>query len=128
MKALLLEMTLITIITLVPILISLAFYTLAERKIMASIQLRVGPNINGWLGLLQPILDGVKLVLKEPLFPARSNKVLFVSAPALALGISFAGWALIPFSCTAVASDSTLGGLTLFALSSLNTYVLILAG
>jgi NADH:ubiquinone oxidoreductase subunit H len=77
------------LIILVPILISVAFFTLLERKIMASIQRRRGPNVVGFLGVLQPFADGLKLLIKETIIPSRANKIIFVIAPILALFLSF---------------------------------------
>tara|TARA_R110001592_G_scaffold275133_4_gene542173 strand:+ start:593 stop:886 length:294 start_codon:yes stop_codon:yes gene_type:complete len=78
-----------SLIIIIPILIAVAFFTLLERKIMAGIQLRLGPNITGIFGLLQPFADGLKLLLKETIIPIKSNKILFVIAPILTLFLSF---------------------------------------
>jgi NADH:ubiquinone oxidoreductase subunit H len=77
------------LIILVPILVSVAFFTLLERKIMAAIQRRRGPNVVGLLGILQPFADGLKLLIKETIIPSRANKVIFIMAPILALFLSF---------------------------------------
>jgi NADH-quinone oxidoreductase subunit H len=113
---------------LLPLVLSLAFYTLAERKVMASVQKRQGPKIVGIWGLLQPIVDGLKLLLKEIIVPSRSNAVLFVFAPLLVASISFTSWSVIPFTMTSAVSDVNLGLLVIFLLSSLNVYGLVLAG
>jgi NADH:ubiquinone oxidoreductase subunit H len=84
----------------VPILISVAYLTLAERKIMGAMQQRTGPNIVGFLGLLQPLADGLKLLLKETVIPTNANTFSFVFAPILTLFLSLFGWSLIPFSLT----------------------------
>jgi NADH-quinone oxidoreductase subunit H len=74
---------------LVPVLISVAFFTLLERKIMASIQRRRGPNVVGLMGVLQPFADGLKLLIKETIIPSKANKIIFILAPILALFLSF---------------------------------------
>jgi NADH-quinone oxidoreductase subunit H len=78
-----------TLIILIPILVSVAFFTLLERKIMASIQRRRGPNVVGILGILQPFADGLKLLIKETIIPSKANKIIFIIAPILALFLSF---------------------------------------
>jgi len=94
----LLNSSLLTLLTLIPILISVAFYTLAERKIMASIQRRKGPNVVGFWGLLQPFADALKLIIKELIYPTKSSTFIFFLAPALVLFFSLINWALIPMS------------------------------
>lgn len=112
----------------VPLLISVAYFTIAERKLMGSIQRRKGPNVIGFLGLLQPLADGLKLFVKETIFPSNSNIYLFILAPLLTFILSLIGWAVIPLSETIVVSDLNLGVLYLFAISSLSVYGIILAG
>lgn len=112
----------------VPVLISVAFYTLAERKIMAILQRRVGPNVVGFFGLLQALADGLKLVLKEIIVPTNSNNFLFLLAPILSMILAFSAWAFIPFSYSSVIVDSNYGVLMILMLSGLNIYSLILAG
>ena len=112
----------------VPLLISVAYFTIAERKLMGSIQRRRGPNVIGFLGLLQPLADGLKLFVKETIFPSNSNIYLFILAPLLTFILSLIGWAVIPLSETIVVSDLNLGILYLFAISSLSVYGIILAG
>ena len=112
----------------VPLLISVAYFTIAERKLMGSIQRRRGPNVIGFLGLLQPLADGLKLFVKETIFPSNSNIYLFILAPLLTFILSLIGWAVIPLSETVVVSDLNLGVLYLFAISSLSVYGIILAG
>jgi NADH:ubiquinone oxidoreductase subunit H len=80
-----------SLLTLLPLLISVAFFTLAERKVMASIQRRTGPNLVGFIGFLQPFADGLKLVVKEVIIPTKSNNFLFVFSPLLTLLLSFIG-------------------------------------
>lgn len=82
----------------VPILISVAYLTLAERKVMGAMQQRNGPNVVGFLGLLQPLADGLKLLLKETVVPTNANTFSFVFAPILTLFLSLLGWSTIPFS------------------------------
>ena len=84
-----LETLLKTLLILLPILISVAFLTLLERKIMAAVQQRVGPDVVGFFGLLQPFADGLKLLLKESIIPTKANKFLFIMAPILTIFLSF---------------------------------------
>lgn len=112
----------------VPLLISVAYFTLAERKIMGSIQRRRGPNVIGYLGLLQPLADGLKLFVKETILPSNSNLFLFILAPLLTFILSLIGWSVIPLSETIVISDLNIGILYLFAISALSVYGIILAG
>jgi len=124
----LLEIILFTLATLVPMLICIAFFTLAERKIMASIQRRRGPNIVGFWGLLQPFSDGLKLILKEIIIPIRANRGVFVFAPLLVFSLSLTSWAIIPTNFSNMVADANLGALYLFALSSFGVYGIVLAG
>ena len=112
----------------VPILISVAYFTLAERKLMGIIQRRRGPNVIGYLGLLQPLADGLKLFVKETILPSSSNLFLFILAPIITFLLSLMGWAVMPFSETIVLSDINLGILYLFSISSLSVYGILLAG
>ena len=112
----------------VPLLISVAYFTIAERKFMGSIQRRRGPNVIGFLGLLQPLADGLKLFVKETIFPSNSNIYIFILAPLLTFILSLIGWSVIPLSETIVISDLNLGILYLFAVSSLSVYGIIMAG
>jgi len=114
--------------TTVPLLLAVAFFTVAERKIMGAIQRRRGPNVIGFVGLLQAIADGLKLLVKETILPRNSNLAIFLLAPVLSFVLSVIGWAVIPFSHTVVLADINLGILYIFAISSLNVYGLILAG
>ncbi len=117
---------------LVPVLISVAYLTYAERKVMAAMQLRMGPNVVGPFGLLQPIADGAKLFLKETIVPTGANKVVFILAPMVAFVLAMVGWAVIPFDenswGTWVLADLNVGILYLFAVSSLGVYGIIMAG
>ena len=112
----------------VPLLISVAYFTIAERKFMGSIQRRRGPNVIGFLGLLQPLADGLKLFVKETILPSNSNIYIFILAPLLTFILSLIGWSVIPIAETIVISDLNLGVLYLFAVSSLSVYGIILAG
>jgi len=112
----------------VPLLISVAYFTLAERKVMASIQRRRGPNLIGTFGLLQPLVDGFKLLVKEPIIPSNSNKFLFVLAPVITFVISLMGWAVIPYTKFSLLSDINLGILYILGVSSIGVYGIILAG
>ena len=112
----------------VPLLIAIAYFTLVERKILSAVQRRKGPNVIGYLGLLQPLSDGLKLFTKETIIPSNSNLVLFIMAPIITFVLSLMGWAVIPFTLNSVLSDINLGVLYLFAISSLSAYGIILAG
>jgi len=112
----------------VPLLIGVAYLTLAERKVMGSIHRRKGPNVVGFLGLLQPMADGLKLLLKEPVLPRSANLVIFILAPVITFMLSLMAWAVIPFGEGLVLSDLNLGVLYLFAISSLGVYGIITAG
>jgi NADH-quinone oxidoreductase subunit H len=117
-----------SLIIIVPVLISVAFFTLLERKIMAGIQRRRGPNVVGLLGVLQPFADGLKLLIKETIIPSRANKVIFLLAPILALFLSFLNYSVLPFSLFNVFADINLGILYIFAISSLSVYGIIMSG
>lgn len=118
----------LSIMTLVPLLISIAFFTLAERKIMASIQRRRGPNVVGMWGLLQPFADGLKALIKELIIPYQANRFLFILAPCITFVLSLVNWAIMPFSYNEVIADLNYGLLYIYALSSLAVYGIILAG
>ena len=117
-----------TLCIIIPLLISVAYFTIAERKIMGAIQRRRGPNVVGFIGLLQPLADGLKLFVKETTLPTSANTFIFLLAPALSFILSLMGWAVIPFSEGIVFSDLNLGLLYLLAVSSLNVYGILFAG
>jgi len=112
----------------IPLLISVAYFTIAERKLMGIIQRRKGPNVIGFIGLLQPLADGLKLFAKETILPSNSNLFVFLFAPALTFILSLIGWAVIPFSEEVVLADLNVGVLYLFAVSSLSVYGIVMAG
>jgi len=112
----------------VPLLLSVAYFTLAERKIMASIQRRRGPNVIGYLGLLQPLADGLKLFIKETILPTSANILIFLLAPLLTFFLSLMGWVVVPFGENLVVANLNIGLLYLFAISSLSVYGIILSG
>jgi len=112
----------------VPLLISVAYFTLAERKIMGSIQRRRGPNVVGFVGLLQPLADGLKLFAKETILPSNANVVIFIIAPLITFVLALMGWAVIPFNEGVVLADINIGILYLFAVSSLEVYGVICSG
>ena len=112
----------------VPVLLTVAFITIAERKTMASMQRRVGPNAVGWYGLLQAFADALKLLLKEYVSPTQANIVLFFIGPIITLIFALLGYAVIPYGPGLVILDYNLGILYLLAMSSLATYGILLAG
>lgn len=112
----------------VPLLLSVAYFTIAERKLMGIIQRRKGPNVIGFLGLLQPLADGLKLFAKETILPSNSNVIIFLIAPILTFLLSLMGWAVVPFSEKIVLVDLNVGILYLFATSSLSVYGILMAG
>jgi len=116
------------LIVIVPLLISVAYFTLAERKTLASIQRRQGPNIVGFYGSLQPLADGLKLFLKETIVPYKSNSLIFILAPILTFTISLITWSVIPIGKFSVIADINIGILYLLAVSSLGVYGIIMSG
>jgi len=110
------------------LLLSVAYLTYAERKVMAVMQLRRGPNVVGPFGLLQPIADGLKLLFKETIIPAGANRVIFLAAPMLTFVLAMIAWAVIPVGDGWVLADINVGILYLFAISSLGVYGIIMAG
>jgi len=112
----------------IPLILSVAYLTFAERKVIGWMQVRIGPNRVGPLGLLQPIADVVKLLFKEVIIPAGADKRLFYLAPLLSLGPALAAWAVIPFTDTLVLSNINAGLLYILAMTSIGVYGVILAG
>ncbi len=111
-----------------PLLLAVAYLTFAERKVLAAMQLRRGPNVVGPFGLFQPIADGLKLLSKETILPAGANRAVFLMAPMLTFILALIGWAVIPFGEGIVLADINVGILYLFAISSLGVYGVIMAG
>jgi len=112
----------------VGVLVSVAYLTYVERKVLAAIQLRRGPSLVGPFGLLQPLADGLKLLFKETIVPTAANPFLFVFAPILTFSLSLAAWAVIPIDEHVVLANINVGILYLFAISSLSVYGVIIAG
>src|SRR5882757_9344424 len=112
----------------VPVLLTVAYVTVAERKTMASIQRRLGPNIVGYYSLLQAFADALKLLLKEYVSPTQANLILFFLGPIITLVFSLLGYGVIPYAPGLSLSDFNLGILYILAMSSLATYGILLAG
>jgi NADH-quinone oxidoreductase subunit H len=117
-----------TILIILVLLLAVAYLTFAERKVMAAVQIRRGPNVVGPWGLLQPIADGVKLVFKETIIPTTANRVVFMIAPMVTFILALVAWAVVPFDSNWVLADINVGVLYLFAISSLGVYGVIMAG
>jgi NADH-quinone oxidoreductase subunit H len=113
---------------LVPLLIGVAYLTYAERKVLAAIQLRKGPNVVGPFGLWQPFADAIKMLMKETIIPTGSNRLLFLVAPMLTFALAMLAWAVIPVNEGWAIADINVGILYLFAISSLGVYGIIIAG
>lgn len=114
--------------TILPIILSVAYLTYAERKVLAAVQIRRGPNVVGPFGLLQPIADALKILTKEHIIPSGANSVIFMIAPMLLFVLSLVAWAVIPVGDGWVHADINVGILYLFAVSSLGVYGIIMAG
>ena len=112
----------------VPFLVCVSYLTYAERKVIGAMQLRKGPNVVGPFGLLQPIADGLKLLMKETVVPSSANSVVFLLAPMVTFTLGLVAWAVIPFDQGLVLADINVGILYLFAISSLGVYGIIMAG
>ena len=117
-----------TLAILVPVLISVAYLTLAERKVMAAMQMRVGPNVVGPFGLMQPFADALKMLMKETIIPTGANRILFIVAPLLTMTLAMIAWAVIPVNEGWAIADINVGVLYLFAISSLGVYGIVIAG
>jgi len=111
-----------------PLLIAVAYLTLAERRVIGFMQLRKGPNVVGPFGMFQPFADALKLMAKETILPAGADKVVFILAPMLTFILALVAWAVIPFDAGLVLADINVGILYLFAISSLGVYGVIMAG
>ena len=121
-------MLLETLAVLVPLLIGVAYLTLMERKVMAAMQRRRGPNVNGAFGLLQAFADAIKMIVKETVIPAGANRVLFLFAPFLTFSLAMAAWAVIPTGNGLAVANINVGILYLLAMSSLGVYGMLIAG
>jgi len=116
------------LIIIVPLLISVAYFTLAERKLLGSIQRRRGPNVIGFFGLFQPLSDGLKLFVKESFFPSSGDRLFFLLSPLLTFIVSLLGYAIIPYDEFSVFIELDTGFFYLFTISSLGVYGVILSG
>ncbi len=115
-------------VLIIPLLITVALFTWFERKVMGYIQRRQGPIKVGFLGILQPFSDGLKLMIKEPIIPINSNYLMYMAAPILTLLLSLINWMLIPFNENIVISNLNIGVLFILGISSLSVYGIIIAG
>ena len=116
------------IVIIVPLMLGVAYLTFIERKVIAYMHDRIGPNRVGPYGLLQPIADAIKLLFKELIIPTKSNKYLYMMAPILTIGPSLTAWAVIPFNENFSIADLDVGLLFLLAMTSISVYGIIIAG
>jgi NADH-quinone oxidoreductase subunit H len=114
--------------SIISVLIGVAYFTLAERKVMAMMQRRIGPNCVGYWGAFQPLADGLKLVVKQFIIPNKVQTALFTFAPVYTLTLAFSAWSVIPYASGVVIANIDLGVIYLLAISTLSVYGLILAG
>lgn len=128
MLLLVLNLLLQILVIIIFVLIGLAYFTLVERKILAAVQRRRGPNVVGFVGLLQPLADGIKLLFKETIFPSSANIIIFLLAPICTFILSLLSWTVIPFNFEVVFFDFNLGVLLIFAITSLEVYGIVMAG
>jgi len=112
----------------VPLLVAIAYLTLAERKVLGYMQARRGPNVVGIYGMLQPLADGVKLFSKEVVIPNHANLVVFTIAPILSLTLTLLAWGVIPFNEGVVLADISVGIIYIFAISSMGIYAVLMSG
>jgi len=125
---LVLQILLKIVVIITPLMLTVAYYTYVERKVIGYMQIRIGPNRVGFRGLLQPIADAVKLMFKEIVIPTKADKVLFLIAPMISLAPALAAWAVFPFDEGLVLADVNAGLLYILALTSLGVYGVIIAG
>ena len=116
------------LVIVIPLMLAVAYLTYAERKVLAYMHVRIGPNRVGIFGLLQPIADGLKLVTKELITPTKSSPLLFMMAPVLVLAVSLSAWSVIPFSPHLVLANINAGVLFILAITSLDVYGILIAG